>query len=246
MKIFFFILLILPAIGFSQFKFTIPYARYYSEIPLTVYKEAAGVNKIGEIAPGSDIIFIVGPGDINSYLVYRKGVIGYISKSHLLFEGREPILKKSSLVDAMIEAAKKQEDEYDTYIRTKREKDRIENALKNDKLLKAGLGVTYPRYIDGDFYCGYEISFTNYSAKTIKYIYLTLAAYNTVDDLVASKRFTLVGPVNIMEQSSYTDKYAFSGKQAISYFKIKKIEILYTNGTRKEYSGDILKTIIVD
>ena len=246
MKIFFFILLILPVIGFSQFKFTIPYARYYSEIPLTVYKETAGINKIGEIGAGSDVIFIVGPGGIDSYLVYRKGVTGYISKSYLLFEGKEPVLKKNSLVEAMIEEAKKQEEEYETYIKTKREQDRIESALKNDKLMKAGLGVTYPGYIDGEFYCGYEISFMNYSTKTIKYIYLTLSAFNTVDDLVISKRFTLVGPINVMQQSSYKDQYAFSGKRAISYFKIKKIEILYTNGTRKEYSGDILKTIIVD
>lgn len=246
MKLFFFILLILPAISFSQFKSTIPYAKYYSEIPLTVYKEAAGVNKIGEIAPGSGIIFIVGPGGIDSYLVYRNGVTGYVSKSYLFFDGKEPVLKKNSLVEATIEAAKKQEEEYETYIKAKREQDRIESALKNDKLMKAGLGVTYPDYIDGEFYCGYEISFTNYATKTIKYIYLTLSAFNTVDDLVVSKKFTLVGPINMMQQSSYTDKYAFSGQQAISYYKIKKIEILYTNGTRKEYSGDILKTIIVD
>lgn len=88
--------------------------------------------------------------------------------------------------------------------------------------MKAGLSVTYPGYIDGDFYCGYEISFTNYSSKIIKYIYLTLSAFNAVDDLVVSKRFTLVGPVNVMKEASYIDKYAFSGNQAISYFRIKK------------------------
>lgn len=246
MKRIFLILFLLPFIGFSQFKVTRPYAKYYSEVPLNLYKEAAGLNKIGEIAAGSGIIFIVGPGGVNSYLVYRKGVTGYISKSHLFFEGKEPSFKENDLVEAMIAAAKKQEEEYNTFMKAKKEQDRIDNALKNNKLMKAGLSVTYPGYIDGDFYCGYEISFTNYAAKIIKYIYLTLSAFNAVDDLVVSKRFTLVGPVDVMKEASYIDKYAFSGNQAISYFRIKKIEILYTNGTRKEYSGEILKTIIVD
>lgn len=130
MKRIFFILFLLPFIGFSQFKVTRPYAKYYSEVPLNVYKEAAGLNKIGEIAAGSGIIFIVGPGGVNSYLVYRKGVTGYISKSHLLFEGKEPSFNENDLVEAMIAAAKKQEEEYDTFINAKKELDRIDNALK--------------------------------------------------------------------------------------------------------------------
>lgn len=244
MKLLISLLLLSPFFASGQFKLTRPYANHYGEAPLIIYSEPGCINNIDEIPAGSAIIFIVGPGDQNSYLVYRKGITGYASKSHLFFDGKPPVFTEDHRRQPMIEAAKKEEVEYERYINAKQEKERIENAIKNKTLINAGLSVTYPEYLDGEFYCGYEISFTNYSSnKIIKYIYLTLSAYNTVDDLVVSKKFTLVGPIQFMGEANYKDKFAFDGKRAISYYKIKKIEVLYTNGSRKEYSGSLLKSI---
>ena len=112
--------------------------------------------------------------------------------------------------------------------------------LKNEyKRLKAlGIGIYYDwdeekllTTTSQSFY--FEIY--NYAKKSIKYIYVTLGAYNRVDDLISKKQVTLVGPIepNDIGTSEFSNVF-FSN--VFEYALMHEVKIQYFDGTVKVFS----------
>lgn len=233
------LLILIPLAGFAQPDISTRIAEVL-ENRVPVYKEAAGITKIGELM-GKDWVLVIGEGGKSSFCIYRKGITGYVPSTYLLFPSTPPSLFDGSLNDRLKKAIE-EESTLDSYIETKR----ISEKLTSAKMNKAGIGITKPEFKEEFGFCGFEFAIVNYNPKTIKYIYLTLAAYNPVNDLVQTKRFTFVGPVQELKIGSYENKYAFSSTRAISYYRVKKLEIQYMDLTKKEFSGESLKSIVSD
>lgn len=221
----------------------IPLAEIIDIYPVSIYKEPTTITKIAELPP-KEIVFVLGEGKLNSFYIYRKGVVGYIPGSKLIFDYGTPTFY-DEITDKKLEDAKKEEIKFDMWRAEKTKNNRIEDSLNNLKFKKDGVSLTNPEFIEGFIYCGFDFSITNYTNKTIKYFHLTISAYNPVHDFVTAKRFTYVGPILNGDNGHYEDKYAFSNDHAISYYRIKKLEIEYTNGSKKEWIGESLKSAIV-
>lgn len=76
---------------------------------------------------------------------------------------------------------------------------------------------------EGSF-TGAEISFWNRSKKIIKYIHVTLQAYNSVDDLISTKTVKGVGPIEPNSNGSYNWEEIFYSN-VVDYLQIGAIKI---------------------
>lgn len=235
------VVILFPFLSFSQTSISSIKARVLDVTPVPIYKDAIGLNKIGEIAP-NDFVFIVGNTDLY-YQIYRKGIIGYSPKFRLEALNSLPKLPDNQF-ERRLEKAKADEEILDKEITLKKKQQNLQDSIATVSYNKAGISITYPEYIEGIAFCGFKFDVSNYNNKTIKYLYLTLSALNPVNDLVETKRFTFVGPILKSQSASYENRTAFSNYKAISYYKIRKIEIEYSNKTKKEISGTLLESII--
>lgn len=235
------IAILLPFLSFSQTHLSSVKARVLDVTPVPIYKDAMGLNKIGEIAP-NDFVFIVGRTDLY-YQIYRKGIVGYSPQFRLEPVNGLPKLPGNQF-EIRLDKAKADEEILDKEMALKKKLQSLQDSISTTSYIKAGISITYPEYIEGIAFCGFKFDVSNYNSKTIKYLYLTLSALNPVNDLVETKRFTFVGPILKSQNVSYENKTAFSNYKAISYYKIRKIEIEYTNKTKKEISGKLLESIL--
>lgn len=236
-----FILLVLLKITSARGQDSVLISNLLNSSPVNVYKEPSCINKIGEIS-GGDYVFVLDKKKDLCFLVYRKGITGYISWSWLRVWQKDYVYLGGD-INSKVALAKEKEIKIDTKLKN----DSLLNHKSTEELAKKnkrnGIGLSRLEYIDGRFYCGFEFSITNYADKTIKYFQLTVSAYNPVDDLVATKSFSYVGPVSPTETSSYKSDLVFN-QNAISYYRVKKISVQYINGDKREYSGKALKEIL--
>lgn len=80
----------------------------------------------------------------------------------------------------------------------------------------------------------FKVTYRNSNKKTIKYIDFAFSVYNAVDDLRGSGTFKGTGPVEYLDEGSWTwdnSRYWFS--KDVSYLTITKITITYMDGTKQ-------------
>lgn len=93
-----------------------------------------------------------------------------------------------------------------------------------------------------DYTIGFNISLHNTSSKRIKYTYITVTAYNDVDDIVAKKTVTAVGPIESGGLGSYEFEDIIYSTIASS-LKINSIKIQYMDGSQKAIPRTVIKSI---
>jgi hypothetical protein len=122
--------------------------------------------------------------------------------------------------------------------------DSVENIKKMRTIIKNGFGIlTYDFEETVYGFVDFSIGVGNYNAKTIKYIWITITAYNPVDDPIQTKTVQAVGPIYFKDTGSYIFDNVFYTK-VFKYGVIKKVRILYTDGSNREISGQTLESII--
>jgi len=93
-----------------------------------------------------------------------------------------------------------------------------------------------------DYSAGFSISVTNYSKKTIKYIWFTVRATNPVDDLVGVKTTRGIGPIESMESGSYDFESIFYSR-VIDRITLTGIKIEYMDKSTRSLSAEQIKKI---
>lgn len=89
-------------------------------------------------------------------------------------------------------------------------------------------------YTDGT---GYRITFYNGSKKTVKYVYLTVQAYNSVDDPVGrplSRR--CIGPIYSGDGASYDFEYLWF-TDVVDYTKITSLKVQYMDNSVRAFKA---------
>jgi len=221
---------------------------------ISVYKEASCINKIGEI-PGHDFVFVLDKIQNMSFLVYRNGIKGYVSRSWIKVWQKD-YDKLGGDIESKIISAKKKEiqilnEQNEKFksdsIKHRKDSIRVSDDEKRELATNKRLGVkiSHLNYIDGRFYCGFSFDIINYANNKIKYFSLSVSAYNPVNDFVSSKTFRYVGPINPYKIGSYKSDLSFT-QNAIDHFKITKLDIEYFDGSTRHYSQDQIKLIEVD
>ncbi|MCX2473562.1 hypothetical protein OQZ33_04375 [Pedobacter sp. MC2016-05] len=83
-----------------------------------------------------------------------------------------------------------------------------------------------------DYSIGFDITFSNLSTKTIKYLYINVTAKNPVKDVVGTKMVRAIGPIKPNESSLYNFENTFFSSTA-EYLHINSIKIQYMDGSVK-------------
>lgn len=123
--------------------------------------------------------------------------------------------------------------------------DSIKTAKFNDASNKWGIGITNNGFKEsgyGSVSLGLEI--VNVSDKDIKYVYLTVKIYNPVNDPIATKTITCVGPIHFYDNKDYMFDNLFYTKQFGSG-TITKMKIQYMDGSTKEIPSNAISSIIL-
>lgn len=211
------------------------------------YKDSTGVFKIGDI-PNKSALFLLAPGGKSAFYAYGSGMVGYVSTSRIEFNKYAVRGLNHKNIDWKIQEAKRLE------ILSLRISDsiaRIDSINRREELIKQlnrgikdGLHITEFTLTGNDYKVGFEISISNYTKKTIKYITFTIAGYNDVKDREGLKTFRGVGPISFLSSGSYSFENAFFSS-TITSLRIIKVYVQYTNGTTKEYIGPELKRTLV-
>lgn len=214
---------------------------------LPVYKDSLGINKIGEI-PQKSPLFLLKPGGQFTFFAYGNSTLGYVSKVHLDFNKYVVRGLNYNNLDWKIKEAKRLEDIYnrnvDSIARQDSVRRRLEAIASLNKGLRDGIHVVDFTLIDEDYKVGFSVTVSNYFKKTIKYIYFTIAGFNDVKDVEATKIFKGVGPISFISAGTYSFEDAFYSK-VITSLKITKISIEFTDGSKKNLIGPELKRTLV-
>lgn len=112
---------------------------------------------------------------------------------------------------------------------------------KNDFFI---LSYSFP---EGEYlkYPGFKISVYNpKQAKTIKYLWFTLTAYNAVDDIEGTKTVKAIGPIEPFKNAEYSFETVFLSK-VVDYCKISSIKIQYMDGSSALYNKSQIETILL-
>jgi hypothetical protein len=123
--------------------------------------------------------------------------------------------------------------------------DSINTVKFNDASNKWGIGITSSGFKESDFgTVSLNLEIVNTASKTVKYVYLTVKIYNPVNDLIAVKNITCVGPIAYFNNKDYTFDNLFYTKQFGSG-TITKMKIQYTDGSFKEIPANVISLIIL-
>lgn len=206
---------------------------------LNVYKDSLGIDKIGQI-PNDKAIFLIAPAGRLYFLVYGGGKVGYASNVMLDYDKRGVAKLSRNNLDSKIEIAKRLEKESDFELK----KIRIADSIKNhnevkqslEKGLKDILQVLAFNFYRNEIVVDFDIMFANFNRKSIKYLWLTIAGYNDVDDIEETKIFKCVGPIGFISHGKYSFDNAFYSR-VISKLKIVKVSVVYMDGSKKDFSG---------
>lgn len=110
-------------------------------------------------------------------------------------------------------------------------------AFKRNQLSISSFDVT-----GSDYAIGFNISLTNFSSKTIKYVFITVTATNPVDDKVGTKIVKAVCPIKQAAIGSYEfDDIIYS--RTAKYLSIDLIKIQYMDGAIKTISKSEIQNI---
>lgn len=108
----------------------------------------------------------------------------------------------------------------------------------------AEFGINLSEY-DDDVVTGFRASFYNFSAKKIKYIYITVRADNAVGDIVSTRTVRAIGPIPNGEMGSYNYDSTFYSK-IIETVRITSLKVQYFDGTTKLVTGPLLRGSFVE
>jgi hypothetical protein len=111
------------------------------------------------------------------------------------------------------------------------------NAIKKNEL-----SILYYKVTGEEYSIGFNLSFYNKSKKTIKYIYITVTAFNPVDDIIGTKTVKAIGPITESDVGSYDFKDTFYSESA-SKLAMIKMKIQYMDGTIRELNKTAIRNI---
>ena len=106
------------------------------------------------------------------------------------------------------------------------------NVLNYSAIEKHSLMIGNYEVTGEDYTIGFNISLHNVAYKKIKYAYITVTAFNDVDDVVGKKTVTAVGPIERGNPGSYEFEDIIYSRVA-SRLKINSIKLQYMDGTQK-------------
>lgn len=117
--------------------------------------------------------------------------------------------------------------------------DSIQTIWCNNKTFLLSLDYAY-----SDYEFGLEFEFFNCFSKTIKYIDITVVAYNQVDDPQrdyfgrTTQKIHCIGPIAPLETGTYTfDEMFWDEYDVIRYLRPTYIKFTFKDNTVKTYSG---------
>lgn len=94
-------------------------------------------------------------------------------------------------------------------------------------------------------YPGFKVSIVNSNqSKIIKYIWFTLTAYNPVDDIVGTKTFQAIGPVDPLKTADYNFEIAFRSS-VVDNCKITGIKIQYMDKSVISFNKSQVESILI-
>lgn len=94
------------------------------------------------------------------------------------------------------------------------------------------LAITSFEVTGSDYSIGFNISLSNFNAKTIKYAFITVTATNPVDDKVGTKTVKAIGPIKQSDIGSYEFENVIYSRTA-KYLSIDLVKIQYMDGTKR-------------
>src|SRR5207249_1856976 len=109
------------------------------------------------------------------------------------------------------------------------------------KILQQGLSIDQYAVSGDEYSGGFSIAISNYSVKTIKYIWITTIAYNAVDDRIGTKTVQGVGPIEKNKTGTWKFESIYYSRVFHS-LEISALKIQYMDGSIKTiFSADIRK-----
>lgn len=217
------------------------YARHYTDYGtwlLAYYNGTRGYVRLEDFLYDEGQLPMRLPRDTNKTISYDSVIVrlkrfelGKITKDSLRKTERE----QENF--AMAEANRK---EYEKTVR-----DSIKNSIVAVNIVKQGFGILNFEFPADDYSVGFEISVVNYSKSTIKYIWVTIAAYNPVNDLIGTKTVKMVGPVPHGETGEVEFDNVFFTR-VFHWGKLTKVRVQYMDGKFREFAGKVLNDIIMD
>jgi hypothetical protein len=219
---------------------------------IRVYKDSIGIEQIGEIKKDESVFLLAPRGD--GFLVYRSGITGYSSKNNIDINKYVARTLTYGNLDWKYKRVKEMESGFDKNIKLVREIDSLQKI--HDSLLiiskaqkdflknsKNTLNISSFSFSSSDYSAGFSIQLDNYKRNSkIKYSYITITAFNPVNDIEATKTFTCIGPVAYLSSGRYNFDNAFFSK-VITKLRLTKIIIEYMDGTKRAFEGALLKDI---
>lgn len=128
----------------------------------------------------------------------------------------------------------------------KKKQDKIRDSLARQadllRMVKSGLVIITNDFYGDDHSAVFVFSYINYSGKILKYAYITLNFYNPVDDIIATKTVTAVGPVS--HENAGTYKFENVNSRVFDWGEIERIKIQYTDGSTKTYTKAQIKSLV--
>jgi hypothetical protein len=195
---------------------------------------------IGDIVPISSVVC-----QDFCYEVYYNGKYYLAIKSGIIVDTNQVNQLKSMSKDTLEAHRKECINQWSLIILTKLndELNQKKRALEfvNSTKVKGLMIVKNRIYDESEYTSGtsLEVEFYNPTKKVVKYITISYAGYNAVDDIVTdpirrksilSQRF--IGPIKPEENATYEIKYAWM-TDIVQSFKITSIKVEYMDGTIK-------------
>lgn len=99
--------------------------------------------------------------------------------------------------------------------------------------------------VNGNEYTtGFSISVANRAKKVIKYAWVTVTAFNAVDDPVGTKTVQGVGPVSPGEDGEWTFERVIYSK-VVDYLRITGLKVQYMDGTQKLIPKSEIQSVVI-
>jgi hypothetical protein len=99
--------------------------------------------------------------------------------------------------------------------------------------------------LDNNYTTGFKGTFSNFSKKKIKYLYISITAVNAVGDLVKKKTVTAIGPILPGDAGEFSYDNIFYSS-IIESVKIASIKVQYFDGSLKVITGSVLNNSFLE